>query len=112
MPFFICVRYLTRYLTQREHLIMYFVINGEKTKSFDVKQEVPQGDSLSPILFLSFMCDIEEFFREHGAEGVKLGGILKVLLLALADDIVILAESPADVRLKLNVRKLNVAKKK
>lgn len=62
----------------------------------------PHKESLSPLLFSLFLSDIEAHFREAGLTGLGLGGGLEILLLAFADDIVILAETEIDVQHKLN----------
>lgn len=83
-------------------LNMYYEINGEKSKSLKISKGTPQGESLSPLLFLLFLSDIEKYFRDAGLSGVGLGGELEILLLTFADDIVILAETPIDAQRKLD----------
>lgn len=62
---------------------------------------VLQGDPLSPLLFAIFICDIEEHFRNLGLQGLSINAFTDILMLAYADDIVILANSPKDVQKKL-----------
>lgn len=83
-------------------LNMFYMVNGEKSKPLKINKGTPQGESLSPLLFLLFLSDIEAHFRQAGLAGVGLGGDLEILLMAFADDIVILAESPVDAQRKLN----------
>ena len=54
---------------------------------------VLQGEILSPLLFAIFLFDLEEFLRSKGIRGVSASHLIDILLLAYADDIVILADT-------------------
>ena len=49
---------------------------------------IRQGECLSPFLFAMYLNDIEDEFREKGAEGLDIG-LMKMFLLLYADDIII-----------------------
>lgn len=74
---------------------------GAYSESFDVTEGVLQGESLSPLLFLLYISDFENFFREEGLYGVNIDNLTDVLLLLYADDTVILARHQVDLHYKL-----------
>ncbi|XP_050503548.1 uncharacterized protein LOC126882617 [Diabrotica virgifera virgifera] len=82
--------------------VIQFHIRQKKT-SFDVTAGVLQGETLSPLLFSLFIADIETFFYGNGARGVSIDSKNEILLLLYADDLVILADSEADVGRKLKL---------
>lgn len=67
--------------------------NNKQTKYISLTEGVLQGDILRPILFATYVNDIEESFRKHGARGLNVNGLIAILLLAYADDIIILCQS-------------------
>ena len=67
-----------------------------------VTRGVLQGEILSPILFALFLSDIETFLRERGCRGVSIDSSSEILLLAYADDIVILSNTRLELRRQLN----------
>ncbi|XP_050516124.1 uncharacterized protein LOC126890986 [Diabrotica virgifera virgifera] len=83
----------------------YFKVNASNglSRSFDVTAGVLQGETLSPLLFSLFIADIETFFYGNGARGVSIDSKNEILLLLYADDLVILADSEADVGRKLKL---------
>uniref|UniRef100_A0A6P7GXR3 Uncharacterized protein LOC114347774 n=1 Tax=Diabrotica virgifera virgifera TaxID=50390 RepID=A0A6P7GXR3_DIAVI len=83
----------------------YFKVNASNgfSRSFDVTASVLQGETLSPLLFSLFIADIETFFYGNGARGVSIDSKNEILLLLYADDLVILADSEADVGRKLKL---------
>jgi Reverse transcriptase (RNA-dependent DNA polymerase)/Endonuclease-reverse transcriptase len=73
------------------------------TKLFEVIKGVLQGEILSPSLFSIFIQDIENIFVENNVRGVCIDHIHELHLLAYADDLVLLADSPRNLQDKLNL---------
>ena len=73
------------------------------SKPFPITSGVLQGEPLSPLLFSLFLADIEAYFRDRGASGINLDNRVDLLMLLYADDLVVFAESEADVRRKLQI---------
>ena len=71
-------------------------INNDFSKNFDISEGVLQGEVLSPLLFILFISDFENFLRSRGLEGVDIDGYIDLLL--YADDAVVLAASPVQMR--------------
>ena len=65
---------------------------NDLSASYDCYLGVRQGECLSPFLFAMYLNDIEDEFREKGAEGLDIG-LMKMFLLLYADDIIIFSES-------------------
>ena len=65
---------------------------------------VRQGECLSPFLFAMYLNDLEETFELKGYKGIEIG-MLKLMLLLYADDIVILSESEAGLQMGLDILK-------
>ena len=75
-------------------------LNSYRTEWFDVNCGLRQGCVLSPLLFNLFINDLAVFLKSLDL-GVKIADE-NVCLLLYADDIVLLAESEADLQLLLN----------
>lgn len=73
------------------------------SNSVEVTRGVLQGDTLSPLCFSLYISDMEEYFRERGAKGVSIDRKNEIVIVAYADDIVILAYSYSDLQKKLNI---------
>lgn len=73
------------------------------SKQFNITEEVLQGEILSPLLFLSFIADVENFLRANGCLGINIDGFHDVLILMYANDLVICASSLADLKKKLKL---------
>lgn len=76
-------------------------LDKELTKGVRVIEGVLQGDSLSPLLFLLYISDIENFFRSRDLKGLNINGDTDILMLSYADDLIIFALSPVDIKKKL-----------
>ena len=72
------------------------LVNDTKTDWFNVEAGVPQGAVLSPFLYSAYIDGLHQALRDHGL-GVMVHGRL-VSLLLYADDIVLLADSPEEMR--------------
>lgn len=77
--------------------------NGITSKEFEVGEGVLQGEILSPLLFILFISDLEEFFRNNGCLGINIDGRNDILSLLYADDLALLAYSKADLQKILNL---------
>ena len=91
--------------------------NNTLSESFSCNIGVRQGECLSPILFASDVNDVEQEVDDKGVNGIGIG-MVKLLLLLYADDIILFAKTaeelqkPLDIlqeycdRLKLTVNKV------
>ena len=76
-------------------------VNGVYTDSFDVEAGVPQGSVLSPLLDALYIDGLHDALQSAGL-GVRVYG-RQVPLLLYADDVVLLARSPAELQSMLGV---------
>ena len=72
------------------------------TDLFQCKCGVRQGCLLSPILFALFFNDLQHYLFEGGTKGINLWDIT-VCTLLYADDLVLIAESGFDLKLKMDI---------
>ena len=72
----------------------FFVLKNSTSNPIKIGRGVLQGERLSPVLFSLLLSDIEIFLRSKGCRGIQVNNVIDILLLAYADDIVILTESP------------------
>lgn len=75
-------------------------VNNLKTEWFDIKCGLRQGCILSPLLFNLFINDLSLYLKSFGI-GITIGDET-VCIMLYADDIVLLAESAADLQLLLD----------
>lgn len=66
-----------------------------------VTQGLLQVEVLSPNLFSLYLSDMEKFLLDKGCRGLAINSLLEVLLLAYADDLVLLSDSPVKLNKKL-----------
>ena len=78
------------------------VLNNLATDWFECPIGVKQGDTISPTLFAIYINDLAEELKRSGV-GVRLDGGFQVPCLFYADDIVLLAETEADLQDLLNI---------
>lgn len=78
-------------------------VEDKKTSSRRITRGVLEGDSISPIAFIIFINDLEEYFRMNGVEGVSINFSVDILLLLYCDDLIIFGSSRADLQRKLNI---------
>ena len=76
-------------------------INGDLTDAFEVTAGVPQGSVLSPFLYAVYINGLHAELHRAGL-GVRVHGTLVPLLL-YADDVVLMARSPAELQRMLTV---------
>ena len=69
----------------------------------DIGKGVPQGDPLSPLLFIVVMQPLSEALAAHRGGGVTLPGGLLLKDLLYADDVALLAASPEELAAVLSV---------
>lgn len=70
----------------------------------EVTEGVLQRETLSPVIFNIFIADIEQFLINRGVRGVSINHLKEILILAYADDIVILADNI--IQMKKNIEAL------
>lgn len=75
--------------------------NDSLTPTVAITRGVLQGEVLSPLLFSLFLADLETFLLEKGCHGLSINSAKEVVLLAYADDLVLLANTPTEVNRKL-----------
>lgn len=74
-----------------------------RTESVSVTRGVLQGERLSPLLFSLFLADLENYFISRGSSGVSLDNANEINLIAYADDIVLLSDTPSETNNKLRI---------
>lgn len=77
--------------------------NDEFAENIEITEGVMQGEILSPLLFILFISDIEQYFRDKGFMGIPITHLVDLLILLYADDLVLFAYSLSDLRRKLKV---------
>lgn len=78
-------------------------INDVRSNAIKITEGVLQGEILSPLLFALYINDIEDLFRSNGLSGINIDGFNDVFFLIYADDMVLLATSPIDLKHKLRL---------
>ncbi|XP_023212335.1 uncharacterized protein LOC111615169 [Centruroides sculpturatus] len=71
------------------------------TDAFSLEKGLPQGDSLSPILFICYVNDMVHVFDDLSKDSISLGNY-EVHLLQFADDTVVLSTTPIYLQRKLD----------
>jgi len=71
--------------------------------TIDISRGVPQGDPLSPLLFILVLQPLSDALAQHQGGGVTLPGDLSIKDLLYADDICLLAESEEELQALLCV---------
>lgn len=78
-------------------------VENKRTAKQKITKGVLQGDSCSTVAFIIFINDLEDYFREKGAEGVPINNSKDILLLLYCDDLIVLSNSKVDMQRKLNI---------
>lgn len=68
---------------------------------FSCNKGIMQGDSLSPVLFTSFMNDLPEYLKQHNCPGLTLQN-LAINCLMFADDLILLSSSAEGLQKSIN----------
>lgn len=69
----------------------------------DVKEGVLQGEIMSPLLFSLFISNLEKYLADNGARGIPIDPKNEITCIAYADDLVLLAKNPPDLRRKIKI---------
>lgn len=82
-----------------------FILDLNPKTQFTVKvaRGVMQGDSLSPLLFILFISDMNKFFVENNVRNVSLSHQNEISHLLYADDTTLCASSPLNLQFNLNI---------
>ncbi|KAL1447102.1 hypothetical protein WDU94_003568 [Cyamophila willieti] len=78
-------------------------VGGSLSSSQKVTKGVLQGDSASPLIFLIFLNDLEDYMRTRGMSGVSITESSDILLLLYADDLILFATDKVNLQRKLNL---------
>lgn len=78
-------------------------VEDKFTSLCKITKGVITGDSISPLNFIIFINDLENYLRSHGVEGVSVTSSVDILLLLYADDLILFGASPVDLQKKLNL---------
>lgn len=62
--------------------------NGH-SKKIDITEGVFQSEILSTLLFILFITDIEQIFRDEGLRSIDINGIIDPLFLLYTNDLII-----------------------
>lgn len=95
-----CPEYLVRAIEDIYEFTPYTI----GTTTFQTRTGLKQGCPLSPLLFAIYINDIDVVMRNWQCGGIVVGGV-KIFSLAYADDLVLLADRPSE--LKEMIRALN-----
>ena len=102
--------------------LMLIRSGGRLSGGISITEGVLQGEILSPLLFALFLADLESFLLGRGVNKISIRRIIRILLLAFADDIALFASSWEEMQalidflmeycelnhLKINAEKTNV----
>ena len=89
------IRYMYSSVKSRVKLL------NELSDEYECLLGVIQGECSSPFLFSMFLNDIKDVFFKNGLNGIDVN-MFKVFLLLYADDIVLFADSKAELQTSLN----------
>ena len=79
------------------------MIDRSESAFVELKNGVLQGDCLSPLLFSLYLSDLENFLRTNGLVGVDLNSLVSINSILFADDVVLMARTPVDMKRLTNV---------
>lgn len=83
--------FISKLIYNKEYKILY---KGKETESFNLKNGIPQGDSLSPTLFCIYINDLLEIIDSDSnfIDPVEIGST-RLSIVTYADDILLFSES-------------------
>ena len=76
--------------------------NNTLSEAFSCNIGVRQGECLSPFLFSMYINDMEQELENNGVNGIDIG-MVKLLLLLYADDIVLFGNTPEELQKSLDI---------
>ena len=76
--------------------------NNNVSEAFSCKIGVRQGECLSPFLFAMYVNDLGQELENNGVNGIDIG-MVKLLLLLYADDIVLFGKTAEELQKSLNI---------
>ena len=76
--------------------------NNTTSEAFSCYIGVRQGECLSPFLFAMYVNDLEQELDNNGINGID-AGMVKILLLLYADDIVLFGKTPDELQKSLDI---------
>lgn len=80
------------------HATMLIRNSAGLSDPIDITNGVLQAEVLSPIQFALFLADLEDFLLNGDIKGIEVYLILRIILLAYADDLVLLSLSVEEMR--------------
>ena len=72
------------------------------SESFQCNKGIMQGDSLSPLLFITFISDIPKYLKQNNCHGIELGSE-KLNCLVFADNLILLSKTAEGLQKSLDV---------
>lgn len=72
------------------------------SKGINISEGVLQGKILGPFRFAIFLSDLETFLYGRGVKGVLIGGLITLIVLGYADDLVFFAVPWDEIQYLLN----------
>jgi len=76
-------------------------LQEEQSDRIEITEGLLQGETLSPLLFSLYISDIEDVLKEFGVSGIDISVRLTLHILMFADDMVLLAQSPKALQMKI-----------
>lgn len=100
---------------------MFVKMANSLSQGVEVTEGVLPGEILSPLLFAIFLADLEAFLRNRGMRGAVVRNLIRIILFAYVDDIVLFTSSWEEMEFlleclcqycELNQFKINIEKTK
>ena len=92
---------IIRILDNKTYKILY---DGKESEPFQLKNGIPQGDSMSPTLFCIFINDLFDAFRENeeSTDPIDING-MKISTVIYADDLLLMSQSKEGIIKQLQI---------